>query len=389
MATKPLDGVRVIELASLFPAPLAAMWLADLGADVIKVEHPRGGDIARRMGPPPTGGRRDSVTFLVANRGKRSLTLNVTRAKGRDILLGLLERADVLIESYRPGTTERLGIDQRTLGAVFPRLIYAHLSLYGREGPYSQRMGHDANAASLTGILSTTGHDQPTLPGVQLADVGGAQVMVSSILAALYQRERTGKGQFIDGALIDAAFTHATLLAGHVLAGEPTAHGQGALNGGLATYQVYATRDHAHVVLCALEPRFLQTFLETAGAAQLLPRVAAGGAEAKSALAALFASRSLAEWTPLMEVASSCVTPVRSIAEAMHDPHLRARGLVQQLDHPVEGRLLLVGTPYRLAGLSSHERPPPRLGEHTESVLAEELGYDRAIVDALREERVV
>jgi alpha-methylacyl-CoA racemase len=387
MLDRPLEGIRVIELASVFPGPLAGMWLADLGADVIKVEHPRAGDVARRMGPPPKNGRRDSVTFLVANRGKRSLTLNVARPQGREILLQLLADADVLLESYRPGTTRRLGLDFDTLHARFPRLVYAHLSLHGMVGPYADKLGHDGNAAALTGILSTTGRDRPTLPGVQMADVGGAQVMVSSVLAALFQRERTGTGQLIDGALIDAAFTQMTLLAGHVLAGEPTAFGRGALNGGLPVYQVYATKDEAHVVLCALEERFLQTFLDKAGASELAPKLAAGGAELEQALASLFAGRTLAEWEPVMQSASSCLSPVRSVEQALEDPHLRARGLIQELDHPTEGRLILVGSPYRVGGASAARRPPPRLGEHTQAIL-QELGFDEGAIAALRDATV-
>jgi alpha-methylacyl-CoA racemase len=388
MSEKPLHGVRVVELATVFPGPLAGMWLADLGADVIKIEHPRSGDVARHMGPPPRGGKQESVTFLVANRGKRSLTLNVTRDQGREVLFRLIENADVLIESYRPGTTERLGLHYAALSERFPRLIYAHLSLYGSVGPYVDKLGHDGNAAALTGILASTGRERPTLPGVQMADVSGAQITVSSILAALFQRERSGRGQFIDSALIDAAFTNVTLLAGHVLAAASTRHGEGALNGGLASYQIYETKDGGHVVLCALEDRFLRTFLEKACALDLAPRIAQGGSTASEALSALFLQRTLAEWTPVMEVASSCLSPVRSVAEAMQDPHLIARGLVQVMEHPTEGRLVMVGSPYRLAGVRASELLPPAMGEHSAHILAE-LGYDANAVAALRAAKVV
>jgi crotonobetainyl-CoA:carnitine CoA-transferase CaiB-like acyl-CoA transferase len=388
MVDAPLAGVKVLELASVFPGPLTGMWLADMGADVIKVEHPRGGDVARKMGPPPVDGKSDSVTFLVANRGKRSMTLNVARPKGRELLRRLLADADVLIESYRPETTRRLGIDHHALCEEFPRLVYIHLSLYGMEGPYAGQMGHDGNVAALTGVLATTGRDAPTLPGVQVADVGGAHVALSSTLAALYQRERTGRGQFVDCSLMDAAFASTTLVAGHLMAAERTAFGRGPLNGGQAHYRVYETRDGAHVVLCALEPRFLDAFLGAAGVTGLAPRVHEGGPTAAAALEELFASRTLAEWAPLFDQASACLSPVRSLEEAMDDPHLRARNMIQELDHPVEGRLLLVGSPFRLRGASPSPTPPPVLSQHTAEVLGD-LGYDDEAMDTMRRERVI
>ena len=216
----PLDGVRVIDLSLLLPGPLCSMYLGDMGADVIKVENPRMPDLTRMMGArlqSPSGESSESGLFLMLNRNKRAITINLKRPEGREVLLRLLEDADILIEGFRPGTLDEMGIGYEQLRERFGRLIYCAISGYGASGPYRDLAGHDGNYIGYAGLLDINGEagGPPVLPGVQIADIGGGtQMALSAILAALFARERTGEGQFLDISMLDGAFSFLSLHAG-------------------------------------------------------------------------------------------------------------------------------------------------------------------------------
>jgi crotonobetainyl-CoA:carnitine CoA-transferase CaiB-like acyl-CoA transferase len=352
-----LSGLRVVDLTRLLPGPFCTMLLADLGADVIKVEEPGGGDPARSMG---SGG-----VFALVNRNKRSVAIDLKSATGKDFLLRLVDRADILVESFRPGVMDRLGLGYDVLSQRNPRLVYATLSGFGQTGPYRDRPGHDVNYLALAGVLgyNVGGDGAPVLPAVQVADLGAGTFGAVAILAAIIARATTGRGQLVDVSLYGSAVAWLPTLIGALFAtGQSPAPGKPILAGGLAQYDVYRTSDDRYVTLGALEPKFLHNFFEAVGRPEL-----ATSSDLRGALGQLFASRTRAEWEALLANVDTCFAPVNSLEEAMQDPQAQALDLftsirgVKQLGIP----MTFSETP------GSVKRPPPKLGEHTDEVLRE------------------
>jgi crotonobetainyl-CoA:carnitine CoA-transferase CaiB-like acyl-CoA transferase len=370
-----LQGLRVLDLSRLLPGPFCTQLLADLGADVIKIEDPAGGDPAR-YAPPRIEGV--GAIFLQVNRNKRSLALNLKAPEGRDLVLRLAEGADVLVESFRPGVMQRLGVGYQVLRGRNPRLVYASLSGFGQTGPYRDRPAHDLNYLALAGILGLNAprEGMPIPPAVQIADLGGATLAAVGILAALVARARTGVGQAVDVSLYASALAWLpTLLGVHHAERRSPLPGEPPLAGGLPQYDVYATRDGRAVSLGALEPKFYANFLQAVGR----PELASLEPEtARAELRALFASRTQAEWTEFLDGVETCFAPVRSLDEALAEPQAIDLGLVTAVEHPRLGRLPQVGPPFAYSETpASVRRAPPELGEHTLEVLAE-LGLDEA-----------
>ena len=394
----PLTGVRVVDLSLLLPGPLCSMHLGDMGADVVKVENPRAADMTRYMGVrmQGPGDVSESSIFLMLNRNKRAITLNLKRPEGREVLLKLLADADILLEGFRPGTLANMGLGYDDLCERFPRLIYCAISGYGATGPYRDLAGHDGNYMAHAGVLGLTGQAEgpPVLPGVQIADIGGGtQAALVSILAALYARERTGKGQFLDIAMMEGAFSFLSLHAGELAArGTSPERGRMILSGGLPNYNIYRCADDRYVMLGALEERFFKAFLRKVGRLDLLEGrelTPEGLADVKPELTALFAGRTLADWSELFTETECCLAPVNTVSEAFEDPQLRARGMVVTMKHPEIGEILMIGAPFRFSDTPcSYRRPPPAHGQHTAEILAE-LGYQDGEIEALRRQRAV
>jgi len=378
----PLAAVRVLDLSRLLPGPYCSRILADFGAEVIKVEAPGGGDWVR-YAPPLVDG--EGALFQALNRGKKSLTLNLKSGAGREILLRLVETADVLLESFRPGVMERLGVGCERLAQANPRLVYGSLSGYGPAGPYRERAGHDLNYIGLTGLLDLSGarDGPPTIPGAPIADLNGGLWMAFGILLALLAREQTGRGQRVDGSLLGGAMAHLPMAVACSLAGQPLKRGGGALNGGVVCYNVYETQDGKYMTLAALEPQFWVAFCKAAGrddliAQQFAPAVA--GEPAYDELRALFRARSRQEWTETMAGVDACCEPVHDVEEALASAPVQALGMGC-------GHGLL--PPVRLSAPPTHSATRvPALGEHTAALLAE-LGYDAAAIEGLRAQGVV
>jgi alpha-methylacyl-CoA racemase len=373
MGSLPLAGVRVLDLSRLLPGPYATLVLADLGADVVKVEDPQGGDYVRWM--PPLAGRQSGF-FHALNRNKRSLRLDLKRPEGRVAFLRLLPRFDVVVESFRPGVMQRLGLGFADLSAANPRAILCSISGYGQDGPYRDRAGHDLNYCATAGVLSLNGPPERPLPlGVQVADVaGGAWPAVAGILAALVRRAATGDGAHLDVSMTEGALGMLALQLGAAEArGAPLQRGRELLNGGSACYGVYRTRDGGFVALGALEPKFFARFCQAAGCPGLAERQFDGdGAGPRAELEALFASRTRKEWAQLGEEHDVCLTPVLDWDEPRRDPQLLARGAFLEIETPWEGRAMpSLATPVRVAGAAPPRRPAPELGADTESVLSE------------------
>ena len=383
----PLAGLRVLDLTRLLPGPFCTQLLGDLGADVVKIEDPAGGDPARQ-------GSTNHV-FLQVNRNKRSLALNLKAPDGRDLLLRLVERAHVLIESFRPGVMDRLGVGYSILAERNPRLVYATLSGFGQSGPYRDRPGHDLNYLALAGMLGLNAarDGDPIPPAVQVADLGGGSLAAVGILAAVFAAQQTGRGQFLDVSLYASAVAWLpTLVAAREMAGRAPVPGEPPLAGGLPQYDVYPTRDGRYVSLGALEPKFLLAFLERVGRLDLAPLAAGGQAERerlRAELRAVFATRTQAEWVACLADVDTCFAPVLTLDEAMADPQAQALGLFTSVEHPQLGRLPQLGSPFDFSSTpAAIRRPPPALGEHTREILAE-LGLADEQVLALVERGVV
>ena len=373
---------RVLDLSRLLPGPYCSRILADFGAEVIRVERPGKGDWARHLPPLAEG---ESILFQALNRGKKSLTLNLKTDMGRAIFLRLAETSDVLLESFRPGVMERLGLGYETLAQANPRLVYCALSGYGPKGPYRERAGHDLNYIGLAGLLDLTGPREgpPAIPGAQMADLAGALWAAVGILMALLARERTGQGQRVDGSFLGAALSCLPVAVARRLGDQPAERGRTDLTGGLVCYQVYETRDGGYVTLAALELEFWAAFCQAVGREDLVGQQfapAVPGEPAYEELCALFQTRTRQEWADTLAGVDGCCEPVYTLEESL------ASAPVQALEMLTCKGLLppmwLSAQPPRPAS------PAPALGQHTVTLLAE-LGYDAAEVERLREQGVV
>jgi alpha-methylacyl-CoA racemase len=302
---KPLEGVRVLDLTRLLPGAYATLLLADLGADVIKIEDPRGGDTMRQL---PAHSHRDY--FALLNRNKKSVTLDLRLPDARWVLDALLTRVDVIVDSFRPSTARRLRVDAATLQANHPRLICASISGFGQIGPYANRAAHDINYQALAGLLSTQKGRVPTLPGPLVGDIGSAMTAAMRILAALIERQRSGTGSVVDVSIHDSAIAWAMF---------PT-------TGDLASacYNIYETADGEYLALGALEPKFWRAFCERLERPDLVARQHDRG-EAVSELRHVMRTRTLKEWLALVEDADVCLTPVYTPEEVAADAHVSSR----------------------------------------------------------------
>ena len=385
MGVLPLSGVRILDLSRLLPGPYATMVLADLGADVVKLEDPRGGDYARWM--PPMAGEQ-SGAFHALNRNKRSMALDLRLPEGVGAMRRLVRGCDVVVESFRPGVMDRLGVGFDVLSRENPRVVLCSISGYGQDGPYRDRAGHDLDYVAVAGVLAVNGPPDGPLPlGVPVADVaGGAWPAVVGILAALLRRNATGEGAHVDVAMSEGALAMLALGQGGADARRsPLQRGTEMLNGGWARYGVYRTRDGRFVALAAYEDKFLRAFCEAVGRPELAsPEFDRDGAGPRQELEAVFASRTREEWAAFAAEHDVCLMPVLEGDEPRLDPHFAARGSFLQIETPWEGRPMpSIASPARILGVAAPRRPAPALGADTGAVLAE-AGFSAAEVDELR-----
>jgi alpha-methylacyl-CoA racemase len=391
----PLAGVRVLDLSRLLPGGIASQMLGDLGADVIKVEEPGLGDYGRFM-PPLVKGM--SLYFLAMNRNKRSIALNLKTESGREVFKRLAREADVILESFRPGVLERLGVGYPHLREINPRIIYCAISGYGQEGPYRLRAGHDLNYIGYAGLLShnrESGDVLPTMPATQLADIaGGALPAVIGILAALAGRATSAEGRFVDVSMMEGSLALMPLLAATTLnSGQEPAPGSGHLHGGLPAYHVYETKDGKAITLGALEPKFWSAFCTRAGRPDLLPtHQPASDAERERTLIelrALFLTRTRDEWVAEFDEIETCFGPVNSLTEALQDPQVQALGTVQRATYGASGEIGTLALTPRIEGVEFEVRhAPPALGEQTREILLT-AGYSEEELTRLRDEGAI
>ena len=379
---KPLDGVRVLDLTRLLPGGYCSLLLSDMGADVVKVEEPGKGDYIRWT-PPMVG--EESAAHRALNRGKRSITLNLKSLQGLDLLKRLTGRSDVLVESFRPGVMDRLGVGWTALHEVNPALVYCAITGYGQDGPYRDRVGHDINYIGYGGVLGIIGprDGPPVVPGVQIGDVGGGGMAAAvGILAALLQARTTGEGRFVDTSMLDGVVSWLTIHGGDFLAtGELSKRGEMRLGGAFPCYRVYRAGDGEYLTVGALEPQFWQALCEAIGVPELIDEQFSSDSAAHEKMESVFAARSRDEWLEQLAGLETCVGPVNDLAEAFSDPQVVHRRLVAE----VEGEMVGPSSPMRFDGEQLVRlAKAPGFGEHTADVLAE-IGVDDDELATLRE----
>jgi alpha-methylacyl-CoA racemase len=386
----PLEGITVLDLSRLLPGPFCSLLLADYGADVIKVEDTGMGDYVR-WSVPAVEGVEDSakaVRFLALNRGKRSVRLNLKDPAGREAFLTLVEQADVVLESFRPGVVERLGVGYDVLRERNPGIVLCAISGYGADGPLTARSGHDMNYLGLVGLLGLSGDaDGPPVQAAgQIADVGGGALMAAfGILAALRERDRSGEGQFVDVSMSDGALSWLAMDAARVLQGDTLRRGEMELGGRFLCYRPYACAD-GWVTMGALEPKFFVAFCHGVDRADLIEhQFDAPGSPAHAELEAVFAARTRADWSAFASEHDCCLEPVLALDEALASDLVREREMVVGLDQPGAAEpVRLLGLPVKLSRTpgDANRGPAPGLGEHTDAVLAA-AGLDAEAIAAL------
>ncbi|MEO0730834.1 MAG: CaiB/BaiF CoA-transferase family protein, partial [Pseudomonadota bacterium] len=368
--------IKVLDLTRLLPGAWCTQLLADFGADVVKIEQPGRGDYNRSF--PPIA-KQESGSFLLLNRNKRSLTLNLKTEAGKNIFKSLAKDADVVIESFRPGVMQRLGLDHSVLTELNPRLIMCAISGYGYGGPWEQVSGHDMNYLALAGALQLFGTKEtgPIVPGLSIADVGGGSLPAAfAILAAILARQTTGRGQFIDISMTDGAVSWLSLhAADQFFAGIEPKGGERPFIGGAPCYNVYRCRDGRHIALGIIEEQFWTAFCDLIGRTDLKVQQWPTGPDAdaqKAELQAVFETDDAANWVSRLVAVDVPIARVNTIEEAQSDPQLRHREMFLDVDHPDEGRIPQLGFPIKMSDTPGEIRtPPPRLGEHTDSILAD------------------
>ncbi len=382
-----LKGITILDLTRLLPGAVATMMLGDYGAEIIKIEEPGTGDPMRysRAGIRHPGGY-----FFVTNRNKRSITINLKHPAGREAFLRLVERADVVMEGFRPGVMDRLGIGYEVLRKINPRLIYCAITGYGQSGPYRDKAGHDINYISIAGLLGVNGprDGAPQIPGVQLADLaGGSMSSVIGVLLALQARERTGEGQIVDISMMDNSLAlmfipFATWLAGQT---QPRRGAEG-LTGRYACYNIYETKDGRYLSLGALEPKFWRNACLVLGREDLIESHFDNDRQQEmiEILSEIFKTRTAGEWLEDFEKVDTCVALIKDLSEMIDDPQVRHRNLIQGLEHPIEGELKQIAPTIKLSATpGSMKSAPPQLGQHTTEIL-KEIGYADESIEEMR-----
>lgn len=397
----PLSHVRVLELSRVLAGPWAAQTLADLGADVIKVERPGAGDDTRSWGPPWAG--EQSAYFLSANRGKRSVTIDFERPEGQELVRKLAAQADVVIENFKVGGLVKYGLDYESLKAVNPGLVYCSITGFGQDGPYAKRAGYDFMIQGMGGLMSITGQPDteagggPVKVGVAVTDVFTGLYATVGVLGALAHRDRTGEGQWVDLALLDVQVAVLANQAMNYLVGGKAPQRLGNAHPNIVPYQAFATRD-GHIILAVGNDGQFAKFCQVAGRPELAqderyatnPARVANRKELVAILELLLEQRTSRDWLGALEAVGVPCGPINDIAQVFADPQVQARNIRQDLPHPEAGTVPTVASPIRYSATPiQHSVAPPTLGQHTDAVLGEALGLCAEDIAALRDKGVI
>jgi len=394
---KPLEGIKVLDLSRVLAGPYCTMMLGDLGADVIKVERPGEGDETREWGPPDAAG--ESAYYLCVNRNKRGITVDLKAPEGREIIKKLAARSDIIIENYKVGTLARLGLGYEDIKKINPGIIYCSITGFGQYGPYKDRPGYDFIIQGMGGIMSITGDPDgpPMKVGVAIVDITAGLFACSSILAALYYREKTGLGQYIDISLLDSVVAWlANVGSNYLISGElPKRYGNAHPN--IVPYEPFQAKDGVWIALGVGNDRQWRDFCRLAGLEHLAddPRFATNPQrvihrkELIPIIAEKMKERTSDEWLEELDKLKIPCGPINTLDRVFSDPQVQARGMVAEVPHPKAGKVKLVASPMKFSLTPCIvERHPPLLGEHTEEVL-KELGYSDDEIRSLREKGVI
>ena len=390
----PLEGIKILDLSTMLPGPFCTMILADFGAEVIKVEAVKGGDLFRGAKPllQDTGG-----AFFQVNRNKKSISINLKSEEGKEIFYKLAKDADVIVEQYRPGVVTKLGVDYEAIKAINPKIVYCSLSGYGQDGPYKLQSGHDLNYISYAGILGLTARkgQAPTLPGVQVADIGGGALYATiGILLALMAVKQNGIGQYIDTSMLDGAVSWLPILAAeYFVNGVPPKAGGAILIGQNACYEVYETKDGRYISIGAVEPHLWGNFCDKIGKEEFKgwQRDLAKQDEMFTYLRAMFKNKTKAEWCEFLTDVDCCWAPVLNIDEVFENEQVLHRGMVFDMTDPQGqyGTIKEIGSAVKLSETPARrELFPPRKGQHNSEYL-KKLGYTDEQVAEFTEKGII
>ena len=395
---KLFDGIRVLDLSRMLAGPYGSMLLADMGADVIKIEDPDGGDPMRVMGPPflPDG---ESAYFLAINRNKKSIAIELTKPDGRDVFLDLVRHADVVWENFRPGVMTKLGCDYEAMSRVNPKIVHCAISAYGQEGPHRELPAFDLALQARGGAMSLTGEPgrPPARMGLPMGDLAGGMFGAFAVAGALLRRERTGRGASLDLALLDCQVSLLTYIAQYYWTDGKALGPAGSGHTSVMPYGAYATRD-GHVIIAVFNDRFWAGFCRAMAKPdwERDPRFAtnrdrlAHRAALELLLVEAFATRPTTEWLKRLNAEGVPAAPIQRVDQVLADEQVRYRGMVTDMDHPVHGRVPTLGTPIKVdREMHLDVSPPARLGQHTADVLRDVAGYDAARIEALRRAGVI
>jgi len=394
---KPLDGLLVIDLSRVLAGPYCTMQLADMGATVIKIEIPGSGDDTRAYGPPFLNG--ESTYFISVNRNKKSMTLNLKQARGKEILQQLLQKGDVLVENFRPGTLDGLGFGYDAVHALNPRLIYCSISGFGQTGPYAQRPGYDLIAQAEGGVMSLTGEpdSSPVKVGLSFADITAGMNAFSGILLALLARQQTGEGQRVDVSLLDCQVALLTYQAGIYFATGKSPERLGNKHPSITPYETFEASD-GHIIIACGNQGFWAKFCKLAALEHLLAddrfttmkQRVENRLELTPLVAAAIKTHTRREWYELLDREGIPCGLIKDVAEVCTDPQVLARDMVVQLNHPTAGTIRVNGVPIKLSMTPGEVTdPPPLLGQQTDMILAEILGYTANQIAELRQLKAV
>ncbi len=394
---QPLTGIRIIDLSQTLAGPFCSMLLADMGAEVIKIEIPNRGDGLRTWGPPFLGG--EGVYFLGFNRNKKSITLNLKNEKGREIFIKLINKADILLENFRPGTMEKLGFSYEKIKNTNPRIIYCRISGYGQSGPYRERAGYDLITQGESGLMTITGNpDRPpgAKVGVAIVDLGTGMYAAQGILYALLAREKTGKGQVIDISLFDSAISWMWQPLGSYLVSGELPKRIGTVHPVAAPYQAFQTRDIYITIGCQTQNHWTK-LCELLDIEELkddprfvtLPKRVENREELSAILSKIFLTKEGDHWLKMLQDAGLPCAPVNTVDRIVSDPQVLHRQILVEVDHPTAGTIKVPGIPFKLSETPGKVKsPPPLLGQHTEEVLRE-LGYSEEAIKTLKNEGAI
>jgi len=390
---RPLENITILDLTRLLPGPMCTLHLADLGADVIKIEDPVSGDYARAV---PPFQKNISKFFLAINRNKRSLTLDIRKEEGKTIFLELAKKADVIVESFRPGVVDKLGIGYEIIKKINPKIIYCSITGYGQTGPYSQLAGHDLNFLAYAGVIKQGPRSKgiPSIPNIQIGDlIGGTACGAMSILAAILQQKIQGKGQYLDVSIMDGLLAHSVVGMSNIKSEEIFGIDlSDMLNGLLHCYQLYPTKDNRYMALAALEYKFWERFCRALDRDDLIIKHLDRGDQSEEVyeiLIEIFKTKTLDEWVDHFKDVDCCISPVLTMEEAISQTHTSARGIVVDHKHPYEGIVRQLAFPVKFSDFDFEVyQTAPLLGEHSNSIL-EGLGIKNEERSKLQQKGVI